>query len=400
MEIQNLNIKKMKLMKNLLSLLFVLVSLTISQAQIKVVAPNGDVGVGNSAPDEKLHVTGNLKIDGEEFNEGFECVKTGASASALFNRTDRAAMALGGGYHASGVVFDQVYDFQVRSTTRGAVTSRLIANGAVRFHVEGSNGFVGINTNVPTHNLSVDGTASKPGGGDWATFSDRRLKNNIKPFRAGLEEVMQLKPVSFQYNGKANISDTRTEYVGVIAQDFEEVAPYAVKEQTIETIEEVEEDGIWKERVTSVDDYLTIDASSIRYMLVNAVQEQQAIIESQEERIQDLEEKIALLADLIETRDGEVIKTNLESPKAGLGQNVPNPFENTTVIAYDVPENVQNAMILIYDLDGKVLKQINIPATGRGTVEITEAEIVNGTYTYSLVANGKILDTKKMIKAK
>jgi hypothetical protein len=33
----------------------------------------------------------------------------------------------------------------------------------------------------PNATLTVNGTASKPGGGTWSTFSDARLKKNIAP---------------------------------------------------------------------------------------------------------------------------------------------------------------------------------------------------------------------------
>ena len=103
------------MMNKILSTLFVMFAFaTITLAQIKVVAPNGDVGIGVDNPTEKLEVDGNVKINGEEINEGFQCVKTGGSASALFNRTDKAAMSLGGGFFGSGVIYDSLYFFQIK----------------------------------------------------------------------------------------------------------------------------------------------------------------------------------------------------------------------------------------------------------------------------------------------
>jgi len=47
--------------------------------------------------------------------------------------------------------------------------------------------------------LSVNGNASKPGGGTWGVFSDERLKRIRGPFNTGLKAVMQLQPIRYEY---------------------------------------------------------------------------------------------------------------------------------------------------------------------------------------------------------
>ena len=61
------------------------------------------------------------------------------------------------------------------------------------------NGNVGIGTTNPDRTLTVNGNASKPGGGSWVTFSDAKLKNIKDRFNAGLDEVMKLNPVRYNY---------------------------------------------------------------------------------------------------------------------------------------------------------------------------------------------------------
>jgi hypothetical protein len=53
---------------------------------------------------------------------------------------------------------------------------------------------VGIGSTTPDQLLSVNGDASKAGGGSWQTFSDSRLKNISGPFKSGLNAVMRLQP--------------------------------------------------------------------------------------------------------------------------------------------------------------------------------------------------------------
>jgi hypothetical protein len=60
-------------------------------------------------------------------------------------------------------------------------------------------GQLGIGTTAPTDLLSVNGSASKPGGGSWSVFSDERLKNIKGQFKTGLSAVMRLQPVRYEY---------------------------------------------------------------------------------------------------------------------------------------------------------------------------------------------------------
>jgi uncharacterized coiled-coil protein SlyX len=138
----------------------------------------------------------------------------------------------------------------------------------------GTVGNVGIGTTAPTATLSVNGTANKPGGGSWAVFSDRRLKKDIRLYADGLNSVLAINPVKFKYNG-ISVADTTTEYIGVIAQELEEVSPYMINTIDIEGTE-----------------YLEVDNSAMTYMLINAVKELNAMIEEQQERIAELEATI------------------------------------------------------------------------------------------------------------
>ncbi len=62
-----------------------------------------------------------------------------------------------------------------------------------------ASGDVGIGTIIPDQLFSVNGNASKWVGGVRNTFSDRRVKYNIVDYNKGLAEIMQLRPVSFNW---------------------------------------------------------------------------------------------------------------------------------------------------------------------------------------------------------
>ena len=81
-----------------------------------------------------------------------------------------------------------------------------------------------------------------------------------------------------------------------------------------------------------------------------------------------------------------------------LNQNVPNPFAEQTVISYSIPESVQKANILFYDSNGKMINNVEIKERGNSQLNVFANDLSTGIYTYSLVADGQIVATKKMVK--
>ncbi len=156
-------------------------------------------------------------------------------------------------------------------------------------------GAVGIGTTNPTSLLSVNGTADKVGGGSWGSFSDARIKKNVKDYSAGLKEILAIHPVTFEYNGKAIYKNDGKKYVGVLAQEIEKVLP--------STVSTIKADGF--------DDLRKYDGSELTYTLINAVKELQSQIEKLKAenlrltaaaaRVEANEKAVASLADQIKT---------------------------------------------------------------------------------------------------
>ena len=96
--------------------------------------------------------------------------------------------------------------------------------------------------------------------------------------------------------------------------------------------------------------------------------------------------------------------TNIEETTAltipVLKQNNPNPFTENTVIEYSLPETVLTANIYIYDMNGKQIQQITLTERGNSSVTISGGELNAGMYLYSLIADGQVVDTKRMILTK
>jgi hypothetical protein len=144
------------------------------------------------------------------------------------------------------------------------------AGGNTELSVIAGTGFVGVNTLTPGWDLEVNGNAAKPGGGSWINSSDRRLKQNINTYQDGLQQLLQIEPVTFNYNSLSGF-DTSKEHVGVIAQELQKVVPYMVQNYQSENGK-----------------FLSVDNSAMTYMLINAVKEQQNTIEELKQELEDL----------------------------------------------------------------------------------------------------------------
>lgn len=78
--------------------------------------------------------------------------------------------------------------------------------------------------------------------------------------------------------------------------------------------------------------------------------------------------------------------------------NSPNPFTNKTTINYSLAKNISGE-IRIINIEGKVLNQYAIKE-GSSSIEINCTNYLPGIYLYSLITNGKTVDTKRMLITK
>ncbi|WP_367389210.1 tail fiber domain-containing protein [Lewinella sp. LCG006] len=233
----------------------------------------GDIGLGTQNPGNNALQVENGDVYVKAGNLAINIAPTGNNALEVVGKSDFTGGAM--------TVNDNLV---VRGNARYFLTSQATfrdAAGVIAMKVDAVTKRVGIGTDTPNHmlELSTD-DAVKPNGGVWAAPSDRRLKTDIKDFEDGLAKVMAIRPVRYHYNGKMNMP-TDQEFIGLIAQEIQEVAPYTVK------VTEGSEEG-----------YLFVDGTPLTYLLINAVQEQQSIIDNQDKRIEELEAQLNEVAQL------------------------------------------------------------------------------------------------------
>jgi hypothetical protein len=81
-----------------------------------------------------------------------------------------------------------------------------------------------------------------------------------------------------------------------------------------------------------------------------------------------------------------------------LDQNSPNPFAENTLIRWFVPEEVLQSQLIFFDAQGSILKTVEIKERGIGELRVYASNLSDGTYSYSLVVDNRVIDTKRMLK--
>lgn len=269
-----------------------------------------------------------------------------------------------------------------------------------------------------TGNTTINGNGWV--NGSSAITSDKRFKSEIKPITNALEIVNKLKPSSYLMDThnpyKLNFADTKQ--YGFIAQEVEEILPELVhtnfKPQSYDKNGKLSSDSIT---------YKGVEYNGFISIMIAALQEQQKEIKNKDvllnamnERLTKLENCISQL-NLCNTNSSNTNNTNTgnelqESPKnvsatsvklsdpqsIVLNQNVPNPFAEKTGISYFLPKSVKNAKIIFHNQDGKFVNSVELTERGNGTINVYADDLSSGIYTYTLIADDKVIDTKKMVK--
>lgn len=114
------------------------------------------------------------------------------------------------------------------------------------------------------------------GVGAYVNTSDRRTKSNITPTDKGLEQILQLVPVSFT---RTNPAANSGEEIGFIAQDVQSVIPEAVWTPAAGDTRHGEEP------------LMGLTAETITALNVNAVKELHQLIQDLTARVQELESR-------------------------------------------------------------------------------------------------------------
>lgn len=120
------------------------------------------------------------------------------------------------------------------------------------------------------------------------------------------------------------------------------------------------------------------------------------------QQVQQLEIRLSQLETAIQVA---VTGQNRTAQRGGdfpmINRNEPNPFSESTVISYYIPETVSKAEIIIDGAtDGKQMMKIPVSAKGFNSVTIFGKDFASGTYVFYLLADGQVFGTQQMVVVK
>lgn len=311
---------------------------TNNSASQMILLPNGNVGIGTTSPSSKLSVTGSVGITGGLTAEGTGRFAGNMSIggvpipeAGLFISKDGEALRAAGnqpyisffsGLNYKGYVWNKGTD-DMEFGTAGVNN-----NGKLFLSIKGTpyltiypNGRIGINGPLASFNsnfkqsaltvfgpivikdqgnnfnewaldsyfedltFEFNGTAKAfiDVSGDYNTFSDVRLKEDIQSFKQVLPGLRKLNVATYHY--KSNAAGKLS--FGLIAQNVAEYFPEIVSAHTYDN---------------NGNKLMSISYGKTGVLAIKAIQEQQDIIEEQQKKIEDLESRIARLEALIKGR--------------------------------------------------------------------------------------------------
>jgi len=332
-----------------------------------ILTVSNNIGLGTQTPTAQLHTTGSVKFQG---------LVTGGTPNNIVSID--ANGQLWRSPLVSGVQNNcSVSNFLVKSspTSPNLDCSQLYDDGtsvgigvSSGFSYTWPGGLTG--SDLPptsgTLKLAIDGVTRALA---YFATSDKRYKKNISPIKDALSKIKSLQGVSYlwdkQNHPEMNFNDAPQ--IGFIAQDVEKIIPEAVMKDN--------------------NGYYSMNYSTLIPILNEAIKEQTIIIEEMKNEITELRAEITNL------------KGQFGSKLKGSYFTVtPNPFSQSTQIKYTLPNNIANAVYLVYDLQGKIIKKINVPSGNiEGTITLAKNNLANGVYFISLVINSKELQTEKVI---
>jgi hypothetical protein len=146
--------------------------------------------------------------------------------------------------------------------------------------------------NSATLSMKIDGSNNLTVAGDITAYSsDRRLKNNIKNIESGLQKVLSLNGVTFDWDQKAiDLGFTPTHRYndsGVIAQEVEAVLPQAIRKAPFD------DDGVGNSK--SGENYLTVQYEKLVPLFIEAIKELKAENDTQKSEIDELKDLVQQL---------------------------------------------------------------------------------------------------------
>jgi len=272
---------------------------TNNSERMRVLA-GGDVGIGTSSPLSNLEVLGLTGITANRFSTDanpaqvtFKKARGASGTPSTLLQNDMIGQVVFMGYTFSGTPYlptayisASVTDPAWSDFSRGTDLTFSVTKNATSIPFEAlridNNGNVGIGCSTPHYVLDVQGTLGVSGQitttsavatTGFTACSDIRFKTNIVPLQNSLQNVLKLQGVNYiwRINEFPERHFANGVQIGFIAQEIEKIYPQFV--------------------LTDDKGFKSVDYSRLTPVLVEAIKEQQKMIEDQQSAIAQLEAK-------------------------------------------------------------------------------------------------------------
>lgn len=241
-----------------------------------IIKNDGRVGIGTTAPGVLLDVVGGVTRVGGNIIATGNVFSNGELVSTTAGTAGGQVRMIGGNYGA--MWRNDGSNFYLLFTNSGLQYG--VWNSLRPFYANVTTGGV-----TMEHGLTVIGAITATGE-ITAYSSDRRLKSNVETINNAVTKLSAIRGVTFDWDNSTvpNFSPSYKHDVGVLAQDVEAVLPEAIRIAPFDR----DENG----NSRSGKNYLTVQYEKLTALLIEAVKEQQQIIEKHEQRINQLERLI------------------------------------------------------------------------------------------------------------
>jgi trimeric autotransporter adhesin len=238
-------------------------------------------------------------------------------------------------------------------------------------------------------------------------LSDGRYKKNIKENVLGLDFINKLRPVTYTLdvdgiNKSLGIVPDQT-MTQAAAERESQICDGFIAQEVEKAANETNYNFSGIHKPQNAKDFYALNYSAFVVPLVKAVQElstQNDLLKSQNDsmksRLSVVEQKLnsATTSGMVKVSIDNADQTTL------LGQNIPNPFDHSTLIPFRIPSDCHDASIAIVETaTGKIIHLIPVSCT-ETQLSFDAGSLASGNYSYSLYVDGKLVETKQMMLTK
>ena len=355
---------------------------------------NGNVNIGSEQPTSNVSLSvGNVAYSDTTYhvslglhNPASGCYNIGGEGVAYSPTTRNTGRAFGlrgvAGNCTSG------YNFGVLGALQGS------QEGAAIFGT----------TSGKTLGLSVDGRYAgyfdgnvKVTGslqGDVVNSADVNAKNTqtLRPINSALDGIASANP--FMYIVRTQVPDIGTGIVldsatqtGTVAPISDPVAPFGKSYYALDVNAVKQSFPALIIKDAQGNEY--VNYTQLVPILVQAIKELKT-------ELDDLKEAVASSGTRKVNAATNIATNTLDEGWGSISQNTPNPFTGQSTVRVSVPDDASDAYVDILTLNGASVKRIPV-SNGLSEVSLSSFDFAPGTYLYTLVVNGKVSETRRMI---